>query len=424
MSHVDQGILHAYLDGALDELPSGDARAIREHLAACPECRALLEEEEGIREQTLAILAGPLPEVELPPLEELRLRAEATSPPRASRGRRIQHMGWAASVILAIGAGYALRGDQVIPLGTMDAIDGPNVPWLEPPPAEAGPATVLDASANDLLRQAVQQSDARADRAASAQRERRLPNSVIAISTERSVLKAPADGDVAVSTAGSVVAEVDSGDPLAAELLRALPLEKLVALDVVTLQDRLLGVPAQQPLASSLLDLTSVAATTKRLSGGLSVPAVRAIRFANEDLDEGRVARRGRVAMASASRAAAAPAFSTSDASLRPRERRPSARRGGAEGQLVVPGFELISLENIEEGPAAGGLRTLQRLTQVDTLELLHLPEGVVPGDLAAAEQDGIVQHAAFRNGEWLVMRAPRSKQELEVLLERLDANR
>jgi hypothetical protein len=91
---------------------------------------------------------------------------------------------------------------------------------------------------------------------------------------------------------------------------------------------------------------------------------------------------------------------------------------------LVVPGFELISLENIEEGPAAGGLRTLQRLTQVDTLELLHLPEGVVPGDLAAAEQDGIVQHAAFRNGEWLVMRAPRSKQELEVLLERLDANR
>ena len=133
MSHVDQGILHAYLDGALDELPSGDARAIREHLAACPECRALLEEEEGIREQTLAILAGPLPEVELPPLEELRLRAEATSPPRASRGRRIQHMGWAASVILAIGAGYALRGDQVIPLGTLDAIDGTNVPWLEKP---------------------------------------------------------------------------------------------------------------------------------------------------------------------------------------------------------------------------------------------------------------------------------------------------
>ena len=383
MSHVDQGALHAYLDGALDELPSGVGRTIREHLATCPECTARLEEEKRIREHALAILSGPLPQVELPPLEELRLRAEATSPPRASRGWRIHRMGWAASVILAIGAGWMLRGGQALPFGTMDSIDGPNtLPVLEAPRLEArSAASDLDASARDLLRQA--------------------------LATE------------------SIVAEVDGGDPLVAEPVREVLLQKVRALDVVTLGDRLLDAPTHAPFeASALLDLTSVEVTASRLSGALSAPRVEALRFANEDFDEERAALRGRAAVTSASRSAAAAPFSTGDASVQLRERRQAMRRGGDEGQLVVPGFKLIGHENIEEGPAAGGLRTLQFLTSVDTLELLRLPEGVQPADLAAPEQDGIEQLEALRDGEWLIMRAPRSKQELEVLLERLDASR
>ena len=258
-----------------------------------------------------------------------------------------------------------------------------------------------------------------------SEREQLSSNSVIGVSADKSVMQVSAAESVVVAAAESVVAAVDSGEPLVAEPAREVLLEKAAARDVVTLQDRLVDVPRHPPLeASALLDLTSVAVTTSRLPGALSDSRREALRFANEDFDEARVERRGRVGMASASRSAAGATFSTGEASVRPRERRQSARRGGDEGQLVVPGFELIGVENIEEGPAAGGVRALQRLTAVDTLELLHLPEGVEPADLAAPEQDGISQAVAFRDGEWLVMRAPRSKQELEVLLERLDANR
>ena len=387
MSHVDEGALHAYLDGALDELPSGRGGAIREHVATCPECAARLEEERRIREQAMAILSSPLPQVELPPLEELRLRAEATSPPKASRGRRLHRMGWAASVILAIGAGWTLRGGQAVPLGTMDLIDGPSrLPQLEAAPTVPD----LDAAARDLLTQALDGSDRGAD-----------PDE-------------------------SLVAEADSGDPLVMEPGRPVLFQELAAIDVVTLQDRLGSAPALPPLeASGLVDLLrSSAATVSRLEGVLSAPRPVAVRAASADAGEERAARRGRTVVTSAIRSAARAPFSTGDASERRRGRSDSGRRGGDEGQLVVPGFEVIGIEAIEEGPAAGGTRALQWLTPLDTLELLHLPEGVEPAELAALDEAGVAELVVLRDGLWLVMRARRSVQELEVLLERLDANR
>ena len=42
MSHVDEGTLHAYLDG---ELPSVERTALEAHLADCATCRANLAEE-------------------------------------------------------------------------------------------------------------------------------------------------------------------------------------------------------------------------------------------------------------------------------------------------------------------------------------------------------------------------------------------
>src|SRR5439155_15691994 len=46
MSHVDEGTLHAYLDG---ELPSSERVALEAHLAQCATCRAGLEEERALR---------------------------------------------------------------------------------------------------------------------------------------------------------------------------------------------------------------------------------------------------------------------------------------------------------------------------------------------------------------------------------------
>jgi hypothetical protein len=90
---------------------------------------------------------------------------------------------------------------------------------------------------------------------------------------------------------------------------------------------------------------------------------------------------------------------------------------------LVVPGLEVLTVENLGEGTAFAGTRSLQRLASGDTLEVIHLPEGVEPSLLAppALGRNQVVrQHV----DGWLVMRAPLSLIDLEQLLERLEAGR
>lgn len=111
MWHVDEGALHAYLDGALDALPASEAARIREHIASCPSCGARLEEERALRAEAEAILSGSAPAVgPLPPFEELRATARARR--RAGSGSRLQRLSWAATIVLAVGAGWLLRGSQ------------------------------------------------------------------------------------------------------------------------------------------------------------------------------------------------------------------------------------------------------------------------------------------------------------------------
>ena len=107
MSHVDEGTLHAILDGALDalsdagELPGGATAAdVIEHLRTCADCRARLEAERSIRASAGLILNDArLPDVDVPPFAGL---------PVAERGRRGRWipLGWAASILLAVGAGW------------------------------------------------------------------------------------------------------------------------------------------------------------------------------------------------------------------------------------------------------------------------------------------------------------------------------
>lgn len=111
MWHVDEGALHAYLDGALDALPASEAARIREHVASCPSCLARLEEERALRAEAEAILSGAAPSVgPLPPFEELRATARARR--RTGSGTRLQRLSWAATIVLAMGAGWMLRGSQ------------------------------------------------------------------------------------------------------------------------------------------------------------------------------------------------------------------------------------------------------------------------------------------------------------------------
>ncbi len=100
MSHVDDGALHAYLDGEL--LPVERAR-LEAHVAECPACRTRLEEERALvqRASGLLGLAQP-PERAVPPLHQLR---------RARLAWRLRMpVAWAASVLLALGLGYYAGG--------------------------------------------------------------------------------------------------------------------------------------------------------------------------------------------------------------------------------------------------------------------------------------------------------------------------
>lgn len=100
MSHVDEGALHAYLDG---ELPPAERAALEAHVAECPACRARLTEERALLERASQLLglAQPL-ERPAPPLHQLRQR-------RVVRRLRLP-FAWAASIVLAVSLGYYLHG--------------------------------------------------------------------------------------------------------------------------------------------------------------------------------------------------------------------------------------------------------------------------------------------------------------------------
>jgi len=101
MSHVDEGTLHAYLDG---ELPSAERAALEAHLAGCATCRGNLTEERSLRDRASAVLGSARPaERPAPPLDQLR-RESKPSPWRVRRS-----FAWAASIALALGLGYYMR---------------------------------------------------------------------------------------------------------------------------------------------------------------------------------------------------------------------------------------------------------------------------------------------------------------------------
>lgn len=104
MSHVDEGELTAYADGAWAP-HEADAQRIAQHLAECANCRNRLALAQSLSARASQILAVAAPvQVSTPPFEQLRAEAaprrQWTAPP----------MAWAATVILALGIGWFGRG--------------------------------------------------------------------------------------------------------------------------------------------------------------------------------------------------------------------------------------------------------------------------------------------------------------------------
>jgi hypothetical protein len=102
MRHIPEDELHAYLDQALSR---SQCVEIESHLAACPTCRAARDGIAALRDRTTALLARLAPPRRVPmAFEALRRQGDY----RASvRRRRIRIIAWAASLVVAVGAGWA-----------------------------------------------------------------------------------------------------------------------------------------------------------------------------------------------------------------------------------------------------------------------------------------------------------------------------
>lgn len=138
MRHIDDGALHAYLDGAHDLIGApGGVDALVTHLSECAACRARLEAERAVRDRAAAILGMGAPlATELPPFTALERRrglaaagagAGAAAVGDSGNGEdkrdagtaggsarrpgvwRRMPLAWAATIVLAVGAGWIAR---------------------------------------------------------------------------------------------------------------------------------------------------------------------------------------------------------------------------------------------------------------------------------------------------------------------------
>jgi hypothetical protein len=137
MSHVDEGLIHAYLDGAF---PPGSAQGeeIEAHLAVCVDCSVLLEKARAVKERAHMVMNRLAPTaIDAPAFEEILARrargraaavgegavgagasavgaaaaADDVSAARARRRRMLPPLplAWAATLVLAVGAGWMVR---------------------------------------------------------------------------------------------------------------------------------------------------------------------------------------------------------------------------------------------------------------------------------------------------------------------------
>lgn len=433
MSHVDEGALHAYLDGALEEYPAGEARRIRAHIERCERCAEALTEARRIRDRAESVLAAPTLKVTPPPLEELkRIAGSGGAEERATRawGRR-QRLGWAASVVLALGIGWVVRGgiplpnvgpDQGAPVvESARSADAESVSDdagdLAGAVAEAPSVSVADADAPAATRQLSENATEASDA---------LAETVVADAFERSMTAE----DRAV-LAEAPPAEVSPVEVPAPEPTVPLTLEEVVVTGQAARIDDELDVPIEiavtsvSPTAPSPgADLPAESTESVMAAGATDTARMTGVETGAEEVgaEEREAAPRSEAARLSlASRSAGAGAALTRGIERGAAGDEARGDSASEPGSLVVPGLEVLSIVWREEGVVPAGVRVVQRLGDDHELELIHLPAGFDPSAVDPAER-GVNELVVPRDRGWLILRAPLEESELRLLLERMDA--
>lgn len=95
--HTDEGVLHSYLDGALR---SDERLEVESHIAGCVSCAVALREARQLKSQATKILSRARPP---------RVVNRPRSLPDRRRRRPLVTVAWAASVAIALAAGWTAR---------------------------------------------------------------------------------------------------------------------------------------------------------------------------------------------------------------------------------------------------------------------------------------------------------------------------
>ena len=420
MSHVDEGALHAYLDGALDEFPAGEAKRVREHLESCAECAVRLEEERRIRQDAEAMLTLATPSVDIPSFEDLRAYVKATRPAPSRATVRMYRMGWAASVVLALGAGWMVRGGQLQPVSAPEAeLMAPVLDVAGDQAERASQVLVADAD-QERLDEVVPVPEAPA-RQLVAQSEVAEAEGKVSADAELTPIGFTEDRAVAAEEVAENVAVTDFADrdePV------AIPEEQFVMVQAEPL-------PLGDSLAERLNELQTagagaaigaeVAAADRiielRRPDGVVVTALTPPAPATSGREQARRGdERGRIQLTSLSEVDAL-AVSSSPSEVQTVEI-------DDEAGLIVPGLEVLGWSNIAEGPVSQGEHVTQRLANGEVLDVYHLPPGVHPeilGPLGTGRNE--VRAEREGDGGWVVLRAVLSLTELRELLARMDSD-
>ena len=404
MRHVAEGELHAWLDGALGQLEDERAFVVGEHLRGCVECQERLAVEEAFRARAIEVLALAAPTtVAAPPFEALverahvGLREGAVTPSRSSHAARL---GWAATVVIALGAGWMARE-----LGLRPSVDseGVSANGVTLSPSRAAEPTAVAASPER-------------EEAGELPRPLSLPAALPPETQGALGATAPAD---ALENAGE-------GSAKAATVT-------LAELDLAPLS----GAVRIEPLRDALRELPEVA---------LSVPPRLAVARQPTSRDpparvDGRTAsfvpRREVLLQDRAASPVVPGARMPSVGSDRARDR--ASIPGGAavtteadpeEGLgLAVADLPVLRVEWTEMNPGRPGLRVLQQLASGDTLEIRFVRSGGAAADsvddplapvVNAPLREGWSQVVRVHRDGWLVARARLARDELELLVDRV----
>jgi len=413
--HVAEGELHAWLDGSLDQLGNERASEVREHLRSCTECQEELAVEEAFRARAIEVLALAAPgAVATPPFEALVERARVVpseGPETRSRISRTARLGWAATVVIALGAGWMARE-----LGLRPSVDSEGVSTNGVTPAlpRAAEPTVV-APTEAALGVAAQPGSPEREEVGELPRRRSVPAAPPPETQGVPVAVAPTD---ALESAG---AGAGSAKASAVTFAEVDPASLSGAVRIEPLRDAPRDLPEVAPSAPPRRAADEQPTSGDHFSRARTASAVPRSEVLRQDWATSPVVSGARV-----------PAFGVD------RARDSAGIQGGAavtteadpeEGVgLIVVDLPVLRVEWTEMSPGRPELRVLQRLASGDTLEIRFVRSGGAAADsvddplapvVSAPLRQGWSQVVLVHRDGWLVARARLARDELELLVGR-----